>query len=415
LSLRSNPWAEISERLRRIFNKLMSNKKTDFDTDLERIDQGIAELEDVALQPPVDRVKITKLAYLQYQRASLTGNLDELGVAEHTLDHAIEHLGRDGDLYFLKANIHFKIHLLDDVEQDLNASTDLLESPQGRALKADLDFQQGRYDAAKSGYETLIEDERTWDALARLAYFHFKMGDFERADHLYDEAVDELTAKEMRHYSWVELQRGVVDLTQGHYVKAREHYQRADRAYSGHWMVQEHFAELLGAEGKNDEAEAMYKRVIARVPRPDFQQALGELYLSTGKTKEANDYLKRAETAFLESAQRGEVHYYHHLADLYADVFENGAEAVKWAQKDLELRRNFSTLAAMASALYRAGEFAGALELMNESLASGVQDARLFRLAGLIHKAFSPNGKADRYLQMAVAINPHYENFHVHR
>jgi tetratricopeptide (TPR) repeat protein len=394
---------------------MTDNQKTDFDTDLERIDQGIAELEDVALQPPVDRVKITKLAYLQYQRASLTGNLDELGVAEHTLDHAIEHLGRDGDLYFLKANIHFKIHLLDDVEQDLNASTDLLESPQGRALKADLDFQQGRYDAAKSGYETLIEDERTWDALARLAYFHFKMGDFERADHLYDEAVDELTAKEMRHYSWVELQRGVVDLTQGHYVKAREHYQRADRAYSGHWMVQEHFAELLGAEGKNDEAEAMYKRVIARVPRPDFQQALGELYLSTGKTKEANDYLKRAETAFLESAQRGEVHYYHHLADLYADVFENGAEAVKWAQKDLELRRNFSTLAAMASALYRAGEFAGALELMNESLASGVQDARLFRLAGLIHKAFSPNGKADRYLQMAVAINPHYENFHVHR
>jgi tetratricopeptide (TPR) repeat protein len=109
------------------------------------------------------------------------------------------------------------------------------------------------------------------------------------------------------------------------------------------------------------------------------------------------------------------VHYYHHLADLYADVFENGAEAVKWAQKDLDLRRNFSTLAAMASALYRAGEFAKALELMNESLASGVQDARLFRLAGLIHKAYSPNGKADSYLQMAAAINPHYENFHVHR
>ena len=394
---------------------MTDNQTTDFDTDLERIDQGIAELADIALQLPVDRVKITKLAYLQYQRASLTGNLEELGVAENTLDHAIEHLGRDGDLYFLKANIHFKVHRLDDVEQDLNASTDLLESPQGRAIKADLDFQQGRYDAAKTQYESLVEDERSWDALARLAYFNFKMGDFEHADRLYDEAVDELTAKEMRHYSWVELQRGVVDLTQGNYEKARAHYQRAVRAYSGHWMVQEHFAELLGAEGKNDEAEAMYKRVIARVPRPDFQQALGELYLSMGKTEEANDCLKRAETAFLASAQRGEVHYYHHLADLYADVFENGAEAVKWAQKDLELRRNFATLAAMASALYRAGDFRKALELMDESLASGVKDARLFRLAGMIHKAFSPNGKADSYLQMAAAINPHYENFHVHR
>src|SRR6185295_5377067 len=379
-------------------------QKTDFDIELERIEQGIAELEDNALQLPIDRVKITKLAYLQYQHASLTGNLDGLYVAEKTLDHAIQHLGRDGDLYFLKANIHFKVHRLDDVDQDLNASTDLLESPQGRALKADLDFQQGRYEAARNGYQALIDEERTWDTLARLAYINFKMGDFEGADRLYDEAVDELTAKEMRHYGWVELQRGVVDLSQGNYEKAREHYQRAERAYSGHWMVQEHVAELLAAEGKTDEAEALYQRVIERVPRPDFQQALGELYLSVGKTEAANGCLKSAESAFLESAQRGEVHYYHHLADLYADVFENGAEAVKWAQKDLELRRNFATLAAMSWALYRTGEFSKALDLLNESLASGVRDARLFHQAGIIHKAVSPNGKADSYLQMAAAI-----------
>ncbi len=393
----------------------MGAKQTDFEIELARIDQGITELKGNALQLPVDRTKITKLAYLQYQRASLTGNLDELAVAERTLDHAIQHLGHDGDLYFLKANIHFKVHRLANVQRDLEASPDLLQSPPGRALKADLDFQQGRYEAARSEYQSLIDEERTWDTLSRLAYFNFKMGDFETADRLYDEAVDELTAKEMRHYAWVELQRGVVDLSRGDYERAREHYQRAERAYSGHWMVEEHLAELLGAEGKNDEAEAMYRRVVARVPRPDFQQALGELYLSMRKTSEANDVLEKAQAAFLESAQRGEVHYYHHLADLYADVFENGPEAVKWAQKDLELRRNFSTLAAMAWAYYRAGEFTKALETMNESLASGVKDARLFYCAGMIHKAFSPNGKADRYLQMAAAINPNYENFHVHR
>ena len=389
--------------------------KTDFQLELDRIDEGIAELEDSARKLPIDRVKITKLAYLQYQRAALTGNLAELAVADNSLDYAIRHLGRDGDLYFLKANIHFKLHRLDDVEQDLAASPDLRQSPPGRGLKADLDFQQGRYDAARDEYKRLIEEERSWDALARLAYFNFKMGEFDEADRLYDEAVDELTAKEMRHYAWVELQRGVVDLTRGDYEKAREHYQHAERAYSGHWLVDEHVAELLGATGKTDEAAAMYQRVIARVPRPDFQQALGELYLSMGKNADANDCLASAEAAFHESAQRGEVHYYHHLADLYADVFENGAEAVKWAQKDLDLRRNFSTLAAMAWAFYRAGEFEKALAMMNESLASGVKDARLFYQAGMIHKAFSPNGKADNYLRMAAAINPNYENFHVHR
>src|SRR5829696_7183651 len=241
---------------------MTDKQKTDFDIELDRIEQGIAELQDDALQLPIDRVKITKLAYLQYQHASLTGNLDELSVADNTLDQAIQHLGRDGDLYFLKANIHFKVHRLADVEQDLNASADLLQSPQGRAIRADLDFQQGRYEAARSEYQSLIEEEQSWDTLARFAYLNFKMGDFAGADRLYDEAVDELTAKEMRHYSWVELQRGVVDLTQGNYEKTREHYQRAERAYSGHWMVQEHMAELLGAVGRNDEAEMMYQRVL---------------------------------------------------------------------------------------------------------------------------------------------------------
>src|SRR5262245_33321425 len=100
----------------------MVGKQTDFEIELAGMDSGIAELEGNALQLPVDRAKITKLAYLQYQRASLIGNLAGLAVADGTLDHAIEHLGRDGDLYFLKANIHFKLHRLADVKRDLEAS-----------------------------------------------------------------------------------------------------------------------------------------------------------------------------------------------------------------------------------------------------------------------------------------------------
>jgi tetratricopeptide (TPR) repeat protein len=393
----------------------MIAKRTDFENELERIRQGLAELNGNALNLPVDSAKVSRLAYLQYQRASLTGNLDTLGDADATLDYAIRHLGPSGDLYFLKANIHFKLHRLNDVEQDLQLGRDLLLSTPGRALKADLDFQKGRYHAAQEEYEALIEEERTWDALARLAYLHFKMGDLEKADRLYDEAADELTAKEMRHYSWLELQRGVVDLSYGDYDKAREHYERAERAYSGNWMVDEHMAELLGAQGEYDEAEALYQSVVARVPRPDFQQALGELYISMGKSAEATKWLDKARTGFLESSALGEVHYYHHLADFYADVDENGPEAVKWARKDLELRNNFSTQAALAWALYRAGDFAEAREKMNQALSSGAADAHLFYRAAMIFKACPGNGVADRYFKLATEINPNYERFHVHR
>ena len=91
---------------------------------------------------------------------------------------------------------------------------------------------------------------------------------------------------------------------------------------------------------------------------------------------------ERALSGYLQSAQRGEVHYYHHLADYYSDVAEDGAAAVKWARKDLRLRENFATQAALAWALYRDGQFGEAVCWIDRALASGVVDARLYFWAG---------------------------------
>jgi tetratricopeptide (TPR) repeat protein len=389
-------------------------KRTDYEIELERIDRALSELEDHALSLPIDSERATKFVYLKYQRASLAGDLAELAAAETALNTAIRELGPAGDLYFLKANLDFKLHRLAAVRQDENGRG-LATSLQGRALKADLDFQEGRYAAARTGYESLIDDDLTWDNLARLAWLKFKMGDVAGAEQSYLDAEDELTAKEMRHYAWVELQRGVLDLKQGHFVEAQAHYQQAERAYSGYWLVEEHMAELLGAQEKFDEAIALYQKVLARVPRPGFQQALGELYLAMGQPAEARHWNEQALAAYLESAQRGDVHYYHHLADLYADVLEDGPEAVKWARLDIELRDNFSTQAALAWALYRAGEFAEALERMEQALSSGVTDAHLFFQAGTIYQAAAGNGKGEHYLQLAARLNPRHQCFHVHR
>src|SRR5262249_19889619 len=162
------------------------------------------------------------------------------------------------------------------------------------------------------------------------------------------------------------------------YENAMGHYREAGKAYSGYWLVDEQLAELLGAQRKFDEAIALYRRVIAHAPRPEVHQALGDLLLFMGKSDQAKAGHDRAEAAYLESAQRGEVHYYHHLAGFYADVRQNGAEAVKWARKDAELRPHFVTQEGLAWALYRNGEFATALDAMKTALSSGVKDAHIF-------------------------------------
>lgn len=391
------------------------SKPTDFDIELARIDREIAELESDALATPIRIERATRYVYRLYQRGSLTGNFAELTVAETAIDRLIREVARPTDLYFLKANIDFKFHRLADVRRDLEADAELRESPQGRALWADLDFQEGRYEEARAAYEAVIRDERSWDALARLAHFETKMGDLDAAERLYAEASDELTAKEMRHYAWLELQRGLLDLTHGRPEEARAHYQRAGRAYTGHWMVEEHLAELLAAEGRFDEAVALYRKVIARVPRPEFKQALGELYEFIGETEQAQALYESVLNDYLASAHRGEVHYYHHLVDFYADVRADGAEAVRWALKDAELRDNYATRAALGWALHRAGRMRESLDTMKRALSSGARDVHLYLRAGKILRAAGQEAEGERYLQMAAALNPRHQSFHVHR
>jgi tetratricopeptide (TPR) repeat protein len=382
--------------------------------ELARAETDIAELESRRLRYPGDLEKRVRLAYRLSHRASLTGSMAHFEATESAIRETILEFGPKEDLCLLKANLDFRFHRLPDVRHDLQMCPLLAGRFEGRALLADLDFQEGRYEAARVGFERLIEENRTWDNLARLAHWKSKLGEITEADQLYEEAEDDLTAKQMRSYTWLELQRGVLALTHGRYADAWVHYRRADEAYPGHWHTDEHFAELLAAEGRFEEAASLFKKVIARAPKPELQQALGELYLFTGQPEEAQSWLDRALATYLESVRCGGVHYFHHLADFYADARERPDEAVRWAQKDIEMRSNFSTQTAMAWALYRNGQLFRALEYIRLALSSGVRDAGIFSTAATLFEVAGETIESQSYAQAALRINPKHRNFHMH-
>ena len=390
-------------------------KPTDYERELAQIQKDIEELQPNALSAPIDSDKATRFVYRLYHRASLTGSFAELKFVEAAIDHAVRRIGTSEDLTFLKASLDIKLHQLANAKHDLAMVPTLATRPQGQTLQADLHLQEGRFEEARTGYTAAIHTHRTWDTLARLAYLLAKTGDVAGAERLYLEAEDELTSKEMRFYAWVELQRGLLGLSHGRHDQAAAHYKQAEKAYSGYWLIDAHNAELLGAQRKFDQAVALYEKVIAQVPRPEFQQELGDLYLFMGQPDRAKPWHEKALVGYLESAQRGEVHYYHHLTTLYADAHENGAEAVKWARRDLALRENFATQDALAWALYRDGQFVEALGPIKKALASGVQDAHLFFHAAMIHLAAGQADTGRRWLAKAAEFNPHYDRFHVHR
>jgi len=361
-----------------------------------------------------DPGRVTRRLYSLYQKASIACDFAGLSVIIGAIDDSIIGLTNPGDLYLLKAHAAFKLHKLADVQSALRAVPSIYDTDEGRLIRADLDFQHGRYRAAENGYLELLQRERSWGALARLAHLRGKLGDAAGADLLYEEAEDQRTAKEMRVYAWLELQRGFLDFTHGRHGEARLHYRRADVAYPGYWLVDEHIAELLGAEGKYLEAAGILERITSTIDRPDLDQAIGELYELAGQSGPALHWKERALNAYLQSAQRGEVHYYHHLVDYYTDVAEDGGEAVKWAYRDLQLRENFATQAALAWSLYRAGRFGDAVCWIDRALASGVVEALLDFRAGEIYAAAGNAIEGRNLRERALNHNPAVAGFHVH-
>lgn len=351
--------------------------------------------------------------YRRYELASLRGDLVEIEEAESIVDDVLRRFGPWPDLCVLKATIDLTFHRLADVRRDLALAPGVAESRHGRALLADVALQDGRWKEARRGYESLIGIDRWWSDLARLAHLERQLGAFDVADQLYANAEDELSAKQMRCYAWVELQRGLLDLARGRYDEARGHYAQADRAYAGYWLVHQHHAGLLAVEGQMEEAVVVYEGLIERVARPELAQVLGEAYEHVGRRDAARSCRDRAHAAYLDSVERGQVHYFHHLAEL-ADALDDGPEAVRWARADLHVRDDPQARAALAWALYRNGDPAAAVDEMRTALASGLTDARLFRRAAVVHEAAGRPEEAERLLRRASQINPRREHFHFH-
>ena len=324
---------------------------TDHARDLDRL---AAEIADLSRPPgPADAETATRLASCRVNRASLSGDVSEMRRAAESVDAALTRFGPWADLCFLRAGVHLKQHRLAEAVASLARADGLAGSSDGRAIRADADLQLGRYREARRAYERLVAETRSWDALARLAHFEQMLGDPERADALFTEAADEITAKELRSYAWVETHWGLLHQRHGRLDEAELHHERARAAYSGHWLVERHLAELRAAQGQVDEAIGLCEDAAERTARPELAHAAGDLRRRAGDAVEARAWHDRALAGYLESVRLGEVQYHHHLVEYHADVAGDGA-----VQRPGQRRHE-------------------AVDMARRALASGVRDPRV--------------------------------------
>lgn len=260
------------------------------------------------LRASLQNASPAKAALQQYRIASLTGDYAEFARAEAAIDRALK-ASPSPEMHLLKAHFEFTMHRLPRAQAELALLNDAIEA---RTLAADIAYQRGRTDEARRAYEAVIEEDRTWENLARLAYLEGKSGNQRRADALYAAAQDELSAKEMRAFAWIELQRGLLDLDAKRYSDALAHYQRANRAWSGWWLIEEHIAEVLALMGRKSEAIERYDAIVEKTKNPEFISALATLRNDPALYAEADRLFAERMKLYPEAAG---AHFVEHLID----------------------------------------------------------------------------------------------------
>ena len=126
-----------------------------------------------------------------------------------------------------------------------------------------------------------------------------------------------------------------------------------------------------------------------------------------GRRNEARACYDETLRDYLDSTNRGEVHYLHHLVDLYIDSLDEPEQAVIWAERDLALRPCWSVQAALARALFRSDQIADAASMMRTVLASGAINARLYSAAAGIYRAAGLVEEADALARRSTLLNPY--------
>jgi tetratricopeptide (TPR) repeat protein len=341
----------------------------------------------------------------QFQLLSLVGDLSQLGALYDAIEAFTASSPGPSDLWLLQAHIAVKLHRFRETQQILHLDPCRRFCPQGRLVQADLHIQHGRYADARKDIEIALEQDTTWDGLARLAYLTGLLCDIGAADRIYLAAQDELTAKQMHAYAWIEVQRGILDFQRGHYPQALAHYNRAAKAYSGYWLVEERIAEVQGAQGDFYAAIAAYTRLYESCLRPEWAHALGDLYSLSGDIRAAHTWKLKALDGYQASADTGELHYLHYLVELCCELPGQSEAALQWARRDEELRSNYQTLGNLAWALYRCGQISPAQHFIGKALASNVVCARLYLQAACVYAAAGDCQTSARYFQLSKSIN----------
>lgn len=375
-------------------------------------DSDIAFYERRAHRDPSGAMDLSRAAQLYLQRARESGTYGDVIHAEEDARRSLRNRSaHNATAAQVLASALLSEHRFAEalsVQRSLVASDPTRVSY--RAAWGEIAFELGRYDEARTTFDSLRAYKHDLSVVPRLARWEEIEGHTEAARHLLHLALDEALHRPdlpREQVAWFWLRLGDLELRAGRADVAAYAYGQGLAVHPADYRVLAAMAHLAAVRGDWQGAIDAGQRAIATSLDPATLGTISDAYAAMGDSAQAAEYARVMEIAV--SKQPGA---YHRAWSLFLlDHGRRVEEVLVKARAELATRRDIYGYDVLAWALHKSGRVDEAQTTIERALSQGTRDGLLLYHAGMIAKAAGRPDDARRDLEQALEINPRFHPF----
>ncbi len=378
---------------------------------LGNLDEKIAELTRLTLESSgsVLASNARSLAAAHHTRGLFRGDLDELQLGVSLVDRCLAEEPGSALCHLMRAEQEQSLHRFKAARADVERARRLGADPVRVAdLEAELDWNAGLHEKAIVAIRGARRERPSSATWMREAQLDHDLGLDEASDKAFVSAERLLQDTSPLPVAHLNVQRGMQAFDRGRLEEACIFFREAVSRMPTYVAANEHLAETLHALGKDDEATAVYERVVALSQDPEHQHSLALLYAASGRRDRARELEIAALARYEQLLTRYPEAMYWHASEFFLAIGERG-RALDLLRKNVELRPNSASHVALARAALANDNLADARKAIDVALAMPVRSATLFLTASRVYSRLGDAASADTYLKRARTMNPRIE------
>lgn len=388
-------------------SSIIAPRTTDPAIALGNLDGEIAAGRQLAGRPSPSALALVGLSGALLRHGALVGHLAEYDEAEALAEQAVKLAPAEPQAWMGRAAVRSRFHRFDDALADLARAAALGET--GREIeqrRAAILQAQGRVGEARPTREKWVRALPTFDSLLALATVDVDEGRFAEAERGFAAAPAQF--RDVSPFPLVQLwlQQAALAQEMGRPARARELLEEAHERMPVDAAVISHLASACALTGDRSRAIALLGPLVARSDDPEHAALLAELLAAEGRDDEARALVTRAAARYTELLAAHPAAFADHAARFYLGAGKDPARAARLAEDNLRLRRTAAAYQLALDALAAAGDAARACAVADEAERAWPRFAHLHAQAWAAYQRCGQKQKAEDALRASAAPAP---------